>query len=250
MDENLLDERDAARRVDDVTAALDRLAGTFDQEEDLTVALQRVCRQAMHAVPDAEIAGITLLRDGNPYTATATDDAAYRIDQAQDSAGRGPGLEAARTGELQRGLVAEAAGRWPEFAAAATESAVLGYLSAPLFVDDGYHGSLNLYDTGGNSFGTLDAALLELYTTAAESALRSTRRHQTAHETMVQLRTALTSRAVIDQAKGILMALHGIPADDAFALLVKASQEQNVKLRDAAQEFVATASASSVPGQV
>lgn len=244
MDENLLDERDAARRVDDVTTALDRLAGTFKEEEALSVVLQRVCQQVVHAVPDAELASITLLRDGNPYTAASTGDSAHHIDQTQYDAGQGPCLEAARTGELQRVKVAEAAQQWPEFAAAAAESAVLGYLSAPLFIDREYHGSLNLYDTGGNSFGALDGALLALYTTAAEAALRSTRRHQTARETMEQLRTALTSRAVIDQAKGILMALHRIPADDAFQLLVKASQEQNLKLREVAQDFLTTALAA------
>jgi transcriptional regulator with GAF, ATPase, and Fis domain len=241
MDENLLDERDAARRVDDVTAALDRLADTFAEAEELLVVLQRVCQQVMHAVPDTEIASITLLRDGAPYTATATGDRAHRVDQAQYDAGRGPCLEAARTGELQRVKVTEAAQQWPEFAAAADECAVVAYLSAPLFVDRQYHGSLNLYDTGGNSFGALDAALLDLYTAAAESALRSTRRHQAARETMGQLRTALTSRAVIDQAKGILMALHCIQSDDAFKLLVKASQEQNMKLHEIAQSFVNTA---------
>jgi hypothetical protein len=119
----------------------------------------------------------------------------------------------------------------------------VAYLSAPLFVDHQYHGSLNLYDTGGNSFGALDAALLDLYTAAAESALRSTRRHQAARETMGQLRTALTSRAVIDQAKGILMALHSIQPQDAFDQLVKASQEQNMKLRDVAANFVAEVTA-------
>ncbi|MEV7045342.1 GAF and ANTAR domain-containing protein [Amycolatopsis sp. NPDC051061] len=245
MEENLLDERDAARRVDDVTAALDRLAGAFQEEEELAVVLQRVCRQVVHAVADAEIASITLLRDGDPYTATATGDRAHRIDQAQYAAGRGPCLEAARTGELQRVEVADAAQRWPEFAAAAREAAVVGHLSAPLFVDHQYHGSLNLYDTGGNRFGALDAALLELYTSAAEAALRSTRRHQAARETMRQLRTALTSRAVIDQAKGILMALHCIPSGEAFEMLVKASQEQNVKLREVAQDFVTAATAAS-----
>jgi transcriptional regulator with GAF, ATPase, and Fis domain len=244
MDKNLLDERDAARRVDDVTTALERLAGTFEDEEELSVVLQRVCQQVVHAVPDAEIASITLLRDGAPYTATATGDSAHRIDQAQYEAGQGPCLEAARTGELQRVKVAEAARQWPEFAAAAAESAVLGYLCAPLFVDREYHGSLNLYDTGGNSFGALDAALLELYTTAAEAALRSARRHQAARETTAQLSAALTSRAVIDQAKGILMALHRIPADGAFKLLVNASQEQNVKLREVAQDFVTSALAA------
>jgi AmiR/NasT family two-component response regulator len=60
---------------------------------------------------------------------------------------------------------------------------------------------------------------------------------------MGQLRTALTSRAVIDQAKGILMALHSIQSHDAFDLLVKASQEQNRKLRDVAANFVAEVTA-------
>jgi hypothetical protein len=244
MDENLLDERDAARRVDDVTAALERLTGAFEEEEKLSVVLQRVCRQVVHAVPDAEIASITLLRDGAPYTAAATGDRALRIDQAQYDTGQGPCLEAARTGELQRVKVAEVAQRWPEFAAAAGESAVVGYLSAPLFIDREYHGSLNLYDTGGNSFGALDAALLSLYTTAAEAALRSARRHQAARATMAQLSAALTSRAVIDQSKGILMALHRIPAENAFELLVKASQERNVKLREVAEDFVAAAVAA------
>ncbi|MET9000679.1 GAF and ANTAR domain-containing protein [Amycolatopsis sp. NPDC004169] len=245
MEDNLLRERDAVRRVDDVTAALDRLADTFVEEEELLTALQRVCRQVIHAVPDAEIASITLMRDGAPYTATATDDSAHRVDRAQYEAGRGPCLEAARTGELQQVRVTEVAHRWPEFAAAAAESTVVAYLSAPLVVDHQYHGSLNLYDTGGNSFGALDAALLDLYTAAAEGALRSTRRHQVARETMGQLRTALTSRAVIDQAKGILMALHCIPSEEAFELLVKASQEQNLKLREVAQNFVTTATRPS-----
>ncbi|MDT7803469.1 MAG: hypothetical protein QOI78_6902 [Actinomycetota bacterium] len=247
MDENLLDERDAARRVDEVTTALDQLAGTFEEEEELSLVLQRVCRQVVHAVPDAELASITLLRDGAPYTAAATGDRAHRIDQAQYEAGQGPCLEAARTGELQRVEVTEAAQRWPEFTAAAGESAVLGYLSTPLFIDCEYHGSLNLYDTGGNSFGALDAALLELYTTAAEAALRSARRRRTARETTTQLTAALTSRAVIDQAKGILMALHRVSADDAFELLVKASQERNVKLREVARQLVT--SAGEDPGQ-
>jgi hypothetical protein len=42
---------------------------------------------------------------------------------------------------------------------------VAGYLSAPLFIDREYQGSLNLYGTTGQGFGTLDVALLELYTT-------------------------------------------------------------------------------------
>lgn len=54
-----------------------------------------------------------------------------------------------------------------------------------------------------------------------------------------QLRTALTTRAVIDQAKGVLMAVHSITADRAFRLLVEQSQHENVKLHALAERFIA-----------
>jgi GAF domain-containing protein len=230
---------DVVRRVDEVTHALDGLASTLEQDEDLSVVLHRGCLQAVHAVPEADMASITLLRAGAPYTATATGDGARRIDQAQYDAGQGPCLEAARTGTIQRVEVSEAARRWPAFTAAAGDSAAASYLSAPLFVDNEYQGSLNLYSTGKAGFDDLDAALVELYTTAAEAALRGARRYMTARETVGQLRTALTSRAVIEQAKGMLMAVHRVSEDEAFDMLVTQSQEQNVKLREVAERFVA-----------
>ncbi|WP_103338511.1 GAF and ANTAR domain-containing protein [Amycolatopsis sp. CA-126428] len=238
MGEQLLDEQDAVQRVDEVTSALEQLTGTMEQAEELAVLLQRVCRQAIHAIPEAGMASVTLLRDDTPYTATSTADAARGIDQAQYDAGEGPGLEAARSGHVQRVNVTEVAQRWPEFTAAADAVTVGSCLSAPLFIDQRYQGSLNLYGTGNEGFGTLDAALLELYTTAAEAGLRSAHRFQAAQATIDQLKTALDSRAVIDQAKGILMALHRISADKAFDLLVERSQQQNVKLRNVAERFV------------
>lgn len=52
------------------------------------------------------------------------------------------------------------------------------------------------------------------------------------------LRAALTSRAVIDQAKGVIMAVRRVDADHAFMLMVEQSQNQNIKVRDLAQQFV------------
>ncbi|WP_410597335.1 GAF domain-containing protein [Amycolatopsis sp. lyj-23] len=148
MGEKLLAERDTVQRVDEVTTALEHLTDTLGQEEELGVVLQRVCQQVIHAVPDAGMASVTLSRDGAPYTATFTADAARSIDQAQYDAGEGPCLEAARSGHVQRVKVAEAARQWPEFAAAAGEITVGSYLSAPLFIGRQYQGSLKLYGTG------------------------------------------------------------------------------------------------------
>lgn len=52
------------------------------------------------------------------------------------------------------------------------------------------------------------------------------------------LRTAMESRAGIEQAKGALMALHGCDADDAFAILVRESQKRHMKLHDIAEDVL------------
>lgn len=227
------------QRLDDVTSALVELSQILDQEEDLPAIMARVCHQVVGAIPDADLASVTVLHDGTPESLAWTDPLTLAVDRAQYEIDEGPCLEAARSGQVQHVPVAAAARRWPAFAEAADHLGIGSYLSAPLFIDDEYHGSLNLYGRRTHGFRALDAALLELYTTAAEAALRNTLRYLHARRHMADLREALTSRAVIDQAKGILMAVHGISADAAFAKLADRSQSENRKLRDVAAEFVA-----------
>ncbi|MEU4742928.1 GAF and ANTAR domain-containing protein [Actinosynnema sp. NPDC023658] len=235
------------RRLDEVTAALERLTELLEDEEDLSVILDRLCRQVIRAIPGADMSSVTLVRDDIPVTGAVTEDQAFEVDLAQYRSGQGPCLQAAATREMQRVAVAEVWERWPAFAEAASGLGVASYLSAPLFIDREYNGSLNLYSRSPHGFRELDAALLELYTTAAEGALRNARRYLNARGQASELRTALTSRSVIDQAKGIVMAVHRIDADQAFRLLVDRSQRENVKLRDLAEQFVKDATAPAEP---
>lgn len=225
-------------RLDDVTEALSALADVLDEEEELSVALHRVCQQAVHAIGETEHANVTLLGDGHPYVAATTGDHVRAIDQIQHHAGDGPCLEAAKTRQVVRVTVPQVADRWPEFAAASTAAGIGSYLCAPLFIDDEHHGSLNLYHSDTHGFSTLEATLLELYTAAAEAALRSAHRYMRARHHATHLQRALTSRAVIDQAKGIIMGAHRISADEAFEMLVARSQRQNVKVHELATRFV------------
>jgi transcriptional regulator with GAF, ATPase, and Fis domain len=226
-------------KLDDVTGALEHLLEALSPEENVSVLLQRMCRHVLQVIPQADTASVSLVRDGGADTVATTDGHAVEIDEAQYTSGEGPCLESAKTGQVVRVTVSEVRDRWPAFVEAAGRAAVASYLSAPLFIDKEYQGSLNLYGEDSHGFGELDAAMLELYTTAAEAALRSTRRWLQARELAENLREALTSRAVIDQAKGILMAAHRVTADEAFTLLVEQSQTQNVKVRDLAQQFIA-----------
>jgi hypothetical protein len=65
-----------------------------------------------------------------------------------------------------------------------------------------------------------------------------------------QLERALASRAVIDQARGMVMALAPCSSDRAWSLLVDVSQHCNVKLRDVAAALVATTNDEALPAPV
>lgn len=229
---------DLARQLDEVTGALEALSQALDSEEELRVVLQRCCQQVIHAIPGADLASITLLREEGPSTPAATDELAIGLDEAQYDSQAGPCLESAKTGEVVRITLDLAQQRWPNFARAAGDAGIGSVLSAPLFINSEYQGSLNLYGTAQHGYRELDAKLLELYTTAVEAALRADRRYRAARDHAGRLREALTSRAVIDQAKGIIMAARRVDADTAFAALVEQSQRENAKLRELADRFV------------
>jgi GAF domain-containing protein len=234
----------AAEHLDELTAAMANLTSALETEPTETEILEAVCAEAVRAVPGADMASITAIRDREAETAAATDDRAVRIDRVQYAAGEGPCLQAAATGEIVRVPLATAGRVWPEFTEYARSLGVGSYLAAPLRVDEQLGGALNLFGSGDHGFAETDSQLLQLYTTIVSFGLRTTRRYHRARQRTAELEAAMRSRAVIEQAKGILMAVHRITADDAMKRLIAESQHTNVKLRDVAARFVAGLSSS------
>jgi hypothetical protein len=194
-------------------------------------------------IPDADMASITLITDETPRTAASTDPA--EIDSAQYACEEGPCLRAATTGQITHVDVATSQDLWPQFTESAQALGVGSYLAAPLPMDDGISGAVNLFGFGTHGFEEFEAKLLDLYTTVVIFGLRSTHRYLAARKSVEQLQLALVSRSVIDQANGILRVVHKISADEAFTMLVKLSQERNQKLNDVAAQFVDNASAAA-----
>jgi GAF domain-containing protein len=230
---------DWGEQLDEVNNAFEALTDALDREEDLEVVFQAICDQAIRVIPGADMASITLVRKGSAETAASSDERAAEIDADQYKEGNGPCLRAAATGEVVRVDVSTAEELWPKFTACAREKGVASYLAAPLAVDESLSGAMNLFGFQKHGFHEVEGKLLELYTTLVEVTLRSTRRYLRARESTEQLRNALSSRAVIEQAKGILMAARGLTADEAFDALVASSQRENVKLKAVAARFVA-----------
>ncbi|MDX8034223.1 GAF and ANTAR domain-containing protein [Lentzea sp. BCCO 10_0856] len=237
------DRQDPLDRLDEATSALMMLRDGFSAEEPLDDVLQRLAETATRAIQDADAVTITVNPE-QPRTAAASDASLVEIDEKQYSADRGPCLEAARTLRAVRAVVGDNRTSWPEFDAAAEQHGVRAYLSVPIVLPASDHsdarhmGSLNIYSHTGTAFDPFDEGLMRLFTTAASAAIDNAHRWQRSREQITHLETALLSRAVIDQAKGVLMAVHSCTADEAFAMLVQRSQNENVKLREVAQRLL------------
>lgn len=231
---------EATDALEDVELLLPALAA----EEPLETALQRLVETALKVVGGADAVSVTALSGAGPRTVASTHEWAVTVDDNQYAAGDGPCLEAARQREPVLVAGAEAFERWPRFAADAAEFGVLAYLSAPLALagtgDTDLIGALNVYGFRLDSFDRLDEALLRLVATTATITINNAQRYTKMRDLADNMRIAMASRAEIEQAKGVLMAVHGISAEEAFTRLVGQSQQTNTKLAVVARELLAS----------
>lgn len=234
---------DELDRLESVTEAIASLQSMFATEDPLDDVLALVASSAAGAIPDADAVSISVLDGATPRTAAVTDERVMPLDDAQYSSGRGPCLEAAEMRRPVRAALAVEDQRWPEFASAARDRGISASLSMPLLVeraevDPELVGSLNIYSATATAFDPFDESLMKLYMLTAGLAIANARRWRRSRDTIDQLTGALTSRSVIDQAKGALRAVHGCTEDEAFGLLVTESQNSNVKLHTVATRFL------------
>lgn len=203
--------------------------------------LQQVTEITMRAMPAAAIAGITTLSGaGRPSTNVFTDEESPQIDAAQYESGNGPCLDALREQRIVRIDDMElASDQYPEFSKAARSHGVHSTLSLPMVAGGDGVGALNLYARTTNGFTGEDEAIGLDLATAAAALMANSEAYWGATQLSEQLSEAMKSRAIIEQAKGMLMAQsRDLTPDDAFEVLRKASQRENVKLREIAQRLV------------
>jgi len=219
---------------DALVRALDVVHAFVHGEGDVEATLREVTECALEAV-GADMAGLTIRDDrGRQATVIYTDLMVPEIDQAQYDHDRGPCLDAARTQEPVEVEDTRREPRFPEFAATARAHGVLSTLSLPVVVASDGLGALNLYDGTASFFDDEARRLAGLF--AGQCSVTS-QYWSAAHESM-NLAAAMLSRAVIEQAKGVVMATTRCTADQAFDLLRMQSQQENRKLRDVAAEIV------------
>ncbi len=229
----------------DPLAAFAELGRVKFTETSLDDVLSRVADLAQRALPGASDVSITLVRRGAPYTAAYTGELALALDERQYEHLRGPCLQAAA--EHRTISVPDTAtdDRWSGWAPRAAAAGVGSVLSVGLPVRDGVSGALNVYGHRPAAFDDEAVVQAETFAEYAAVALANADAYHGAAGLALQLQAAMDSRAVIEQAKGIIMAEQRCSADDAFAFLAKISQHSNRKVRDVAAALVADVQRSS-----
>jgi GAF domain-containing protein len=231
-----------APELADPTAALHELGRIALAETDLEGVLDQVATLAKRAVPGAFEVSVTLIRAHRPRTVAHTGDAALWIDKWQYDNQCGPCLAAAadRTTLVVDDVHAEH--RWPGWQEHAGSVGVHSALAVGLPVHEAVTGALNIYATSTHAFDAESVALAETFAGYAAISLANAHLYDTTATLARQMEVAMASRAVIEQAKGIIMSQRRCSADEAFSILSKASQAANRKLRDVAATLVERAS--------
>lgn len=200
--------------------------------------LQVLADRALTLAPAVQGAGITLERRGRPVTVVSSGTGAPELDEAQYGQDDGPCLQALRTGEeVDVGDMLDEP-RWGPYPAYAAACGTRSSLSLPIAAHTHTAGALNLYSPKAPGFADADLTGLRSLAAQATGAIALAQRLADAREYADDLRTAMESRAVIDQAIGVIMGRRGCRADEAFGLLRAASQRRNVKLRDLCEELL------------
>lgn len=191
---------------------------------------------------------ITLNPQGRLRTAAASDEMVVRFDQDQYDLDEGPCLAALRTGQAQLITDMGSESRFDSFPARAQAHGIRSSLAQPL-TPPGQHttGVMNLYATQTDGFPAAIRDQAAVFAGYAAGALGVAQK--IAHHTQFSqdLQTALASRTVIDQALGIIMAQQRCPAERAFQILSRASQNRNKKLRDVAVDIISQVTGAPPP---
>ena len=205
--------------------------------------LPRLAVLAARAVSEGMSCGMALRPPGRAArTVTGySDPLAADADRAQDQAGEGPAAHVLRHGCRVHIEDTTTYRRWPRFGRLAASLGIRSCYALPL-VTDAAAGVLMLYAREPGAFGPGETSRAERFAASASGALALSLRMASCLDTNEQLRSSIVSRAVIDQALGVIMATEHCPQHKAFAMLRSISQNTNVKLRDLAATIVTRAS--------
>jgi len=225
--------RKFADRVADVAQLL-------EGDEIPDEALRRLTALAAELVPGGTAASVTIAMASGALTFAASDQRLERLHRLQfDGDGdAGPVVETLRHNEPRRVDDTAAECRWPAFCRAAAEAGFASCLVLPLRTDRRPAGAVALYGPEPNVFRGAVHDIALLVAAQGGTAVHNAAVYRTSRRMVESLQAGLESRAVIEQAKGILHAELGVSPAEAFHLLSRYSQNTNQRVRKISARLV------------
>jgi transcriptional regulator with GAF, ATPase, and Fis domain len=219
---------------ENLAVVLSELARSLHEETSVADTLRGIVFAAVDTVPGAQDAALSVIEGRRGVqTQAGTSDLVYKADQVQYDTGQGPCLSSLYEQRTVRLPDMATETRWPLFTVQAGGLGVGSMLAIQLYVEQDNLGALNLYSREKHAFTDESEQVGLVFATHAALAMADARHQE-------RLYLAMEVRDVIGQAKGILMERHKVTGDQAFTLLVRASQNTNKKLVEIARYLVDT----------
>ena len=228
---------------DELRSSVADLAGLLhgDGQQGLEEMLRHVAEFAVRAIPGADGAGLTLLEHDRADTMVASAEFVRQVDAIQYGLGEGPCISAAAQARTIHSGSLGTDHAWPRFGPRVVRLGVHSVLSLPLLAHGSAFGAMNVYAHAEYAFSERSIELGELYAVPAAISVQNAQALAQARRLSEQLQSAMTNRATIDQAIGIMMSRGGSTEAEAFARLKSMSQAENRKMAEIAHRLVAEA---------
>jgi GAF domain-containing protein len=238
--------------ADALAGGLASLSGLLTGQRPLRDSLTLIAEYAVQAIPGADGAGLTMLEDNRAQTVVASAEFVHAIDDVQYGLGEGPCLTAVELRQTQTSGSLGGEPRWPRFGPRVGRMGVHSVLSLPLLLPERVVGAMNVYAHAKNAFEARAVRMGELFARPAAVSVHNAQVLAQSQRLAAQLGDALTNRATIDQALGIIRSRTGATPEEAFERLRAMSQAQHIKVAEVSlllvEESVRRARARNVPG--
>ncbi len=222
-----------------VTEAFVTIANALVDGYDIAAMLSELTEDCARLLDIASVGLLLADAKGVLQVAAASSERTRDLELFQLQCDQGPCLDGYRGGTpVLIGDLSREGARWPRFAAVAVEAGFASVHCLPVRLRDTVLGTLNLFGACAGTLNAEDLALGQAFAHVTAIALVAGKAATDKTALAEQLQTALTSRVILEQAKGVLAQHGGLEMDQAFAVLRRYSRDHNQPLPDLAQQVV------------
>lgn len=221
-----------------LAAVLVGFARTLADADGLEEILHQLGQHVLAVVPAAG-AGVSLADShGRLHFLPGTDAIFARLEGGRDDLREGPSRDAYEKGAPVVASDLGHTGRWPRFRDSAIAAGVHAAAGIPLLARQSCIGALSLYRSEVQAFTDEEVTAARVLADMATGYVVNVRDLERARQLTQELEYALSSRVLIEQAKGYLAAQLSIGMDDAFERLRRHARDHNRRLRDVAEDVL------------